>query len=160
MSDADQERDEKDAREEGLRFVWNKDAPQGDAWHCPNCDHWATIGGNAAHHATKTGHGVPHLLKMPPEVAPMPEVGDRVFYWFATANLDGNAEIRRRPAMVTSVRDDVLNLFVFYEHCDGEHKTKYPQAEGVREGNAGDLITHDEQSGTIRILGAQRWSRR
>lgn len=149
MNDADQERDEKDAREEGLRFVWNKDAPQGDAWHCPDCDHWATIGGNAAHHATKTGHGVPHLLKMPSEVEPTPEVGDRVFYWF-TANPNGAPEIRRRPAMVTSVRDELLNLFVFYEHCDGVHNTSHPQAERVREGSAADFI--DETS--------RRWSRR
>lgn len=159
MSDADQERDEKDAREEGLRLVWNTDAPQGDAWKCPNCDSWATIGGNAAYHATKTGHGVPELGTMPPEILPMPEVGDRVFYWFG-ANPNGKPEVRRRPAMVTSVRGETLNLFVFYEHCDGEHKTKYPQAEGVLEGGAADLLTHDEQSGTVRILGAQRWSRR
>lgn len=48
-----------------LSAVWNTDAPPGQAWQCPDCASWATLGGNAAFHANKMKHGTPVLVPMP-----------------------------------------------------------------------------------------------
>lgn len=48
-------------REARLRDVWTTDAPDGLAWTCPDCDSWATLGGNAGYHAQKSGHRLPTL---------------------------------------------------------------------------------------------------
>ncbi len=53
-----------------LSAVWNTDAPPGQAWQCPDCASWATLGGNAAFHANKMKHGVPTLVPMPKPKAP------------------------------------------------------------------------------------------
>lgn len=47
-----------------LKEVWNTDAPEGMAWKCPDCDLWATLGGNVGYHAEKTNHGVPVLMPL------------------------------------------------------------------------------------------------
>lgn len=52
-----------------LATVWRTDAPAGQAWKCPDCDSWATLGGNAGWHAEKSGHGVPSLGPIPPREA-------------------------------------------------------------------------------------------
>lgn len=46
--------------------LWTTDAPRGKAWTCPDCGHWATLGGNAAYHAMKMKHAPPELLELPP----------------------------------------------------------------------------------------------
>lgn len=51
----------------GLAKVWTTDARDGMAWSCPDCDSWATLGGNAGYHAETTGHGVPSLRPRPNE---------------------------------------------------------------------------------------------
>lgn len=48
-----------------LKNVWNTDAPEGMAWLCPDCDSWATLGGNAGFHSKKTGHRLPVFGKQP-----------------------------------------------------------------------------------------------
>ncbi len=44
---------------------WNHDAPDGLCWKCPDCESWATLGGNAAYHAKTSGHGKPQLCPQP-----------------------------------------------------------------------------------------------
>lgn len=46
---------------------WNEDAPAGQCWKCPDCDSWATLGGNAAYHASSTGHAYPSLQDLAPD---------------------------------------------------------------------------------------------
>lgn len=61
-----------------LGALWNQDAPEGQCWKCPDCGVWASLGGNAAFHVTKSGHGMPTLIQMPviepaaPPAAPEP----------------------------------------------------------------------------------------
>jgi len=38
--------DDRNIREEALGVVTRNDAPDGQGWSCPNCDHWASIGEN------------------------------------------------------------------------------------------------------------------
>lgn len=52
-------------REAEIKKIWIQDAPEGQAWHCPDCLSSATLGGNAGYHATKTGHGIPTLGSSP-----------------------------------------------------------------------------------------------
>lgn len=47
------------------KLPWKKDAPEGKCWKCPNCNSWATLGGNAAFHAITMLHGLPKLVKKP-----------------------------------------------------------------------------------------------
>jgi len=54
----------------GVNHVWNTDAPDSMCWKCPDCDYRATLGGNAAYHATKEKHGVPKLVPMKVESDP------------------------------------------------------------------------------------------
>ena len=56
---------------------------------------------------------------MPPEQKPSP--GRIVLYHFAeTWKPDGNHALLTRPAIVTNVEGDDVNLFVFFEHDDYE----------------------------------------
>jgi hypothetical protein len=34
-------------------------------WKCPDCDHRASLGGNAGYHVTQTGHGAPTCVPLP-----------------------------------------------------------------------------------------------
>lgn len=48
-----------------LAEIRNTDAPPGQCWKCPNCESWATMGGNAAFHAQTEKHGKPTLQPQP-----------------------------------------------------------------------------------------------
>jgi hypothetical protein len=50
---------------DGEGLPWNEDAPVGSCWRCPDCASWATLGGNAAFHATQKKHGAPTLGPIP-----------------------------------------------------------------------------------------------
>lgn len=53
-----------------LSHVWNTDAPDGQCWQCPDCESWASLGGNAAYHANQAKHGVPTLRPIAPPATP------------------------------------------------------------------------------------------
>lgn len=44
------------------------DAPDGEAYYCPDCDSVATLSGNAAFHASTSGHQLPFLGPWSPEI--------------------------------------------------------------------------------------------
>ncbi len=46
---------------------WNNDAPDGKRWCCPDCSAWATLGDNAAFHASRSGHRAPILENLLPQ---------------------------------------------------------------------------------------------
>lgn len=44
--------------------LWDAVAPDGYAFSCPDCKHWASLGGNAAYHRSQTDHGDPVLVPL------------------------------------------------------------------------------------------------
>lgn len=138
--------DDRNIREEALGVVTRNDAPGGQGWSCPNCDHWASIGGNATYHARSKNHDVPVLKMIPahvptlsnpyPNVFRVPVQGDIVIYHFTCVGGGGKLEHRTRPAIVTSVWDEEpgdirLNLHVFFENCDSG-RDREPLVEKIR----------------------------
>ncbi len=120
-------------RDEALTRVRNTDAPDGQGWFCPDCGNWASLGGNAAYHATKTGHGQPVLKMIPADVetlsrptAPKVEPGDTVLFHFSRLGAESKLEHRTRPAVVTSLYRDneglCANLYVYFEPWDAVGK--------------------------------------
>lgn len=82
-------------RELAITHVWNNDPEEGEAWHCPDCPMWHTIGGNAGYHASETGHGIPYLAPIPP-----PTVSE------ATCWLDGvryTVRVNKDPQGITKI---------------------------------------------------------
>lgn len=121
-------------RQHALKFVWSIDPLDTQAWCCPDCASWATIGGNAAYHATTTGHCVPVLgpiPQLPPEDI---EVGDTVLYHFHNFSQGLWVDLVR-PAIVTSVHNSHLNLNVFFEVGDNisDNTEGKSQREGIVE---------------------------
>lgn len=119
-----------EARDKALTHVTRNDAPDGQGWFCPNCDHWASIGGNASYHALKTEHDIPTLKAIPAHVETLsrpavPQIvpGDTVFFHFMRIGAESKLEHRTRPAIVTSIKpDDVARLYVFFEPWDSVGK--------------------------------------
>jgi hypothetical protein len=47
-------------------LVWQTDCNDGTAWFCPDCDMFATIGGNMGYHIQQKGHGLPTRRRLRP----------------------------------------------------------------------------------------------
>ncbi len=103
-----------------LSELWNTDAPEGQCWQCPDCESRASLGGNAAFHASTLGHRIPTLKPIftKPSPAPATETAtpetDAVYLNLEGQDCDAECyetlitharDLERRLTAVTAERD-------------------------------------------------------
>jgi hypothetical protein len=97
-------------RDSQIRYVWNHDAPQGQAWLCPDCDSWATLGGNAGFHAQATGHRAPILGDQPARSQSPDEPTPSGISVEAKPEDDGNWTLRLAVEEIETLRSELRQL--------------------------------------------------